>query len=137
MDKKYQLNFSKLQPSMYLEDGRIKKANKTISVLQDYFNDISSFNLLDIGSSTGIMTNEYAKYFKDVTGVDLDTTAVQFSSNRFNRIKCSEIILEESCMPINQIGNIFLYNWWPEAESNCRPLVFQVRANLLTYANYN
>jgi len=99
MDKKYQLNFSKLQPSMYLEDGRIKKANKTISVLKDYFNDISSFNLLDIGSSTGIMTNEYAKYFKDVTGVDLDTTAVQFSSNRFKRENLKFI-----CAPIEEAG---------------------------------
>jgi len=26
---------------------------------------------------------------------------------------------------------------WPEAESNCRPLVFQIWANLLTLANNN
>jgi len=26
---------------------------------------------------------------------------------------------------------------WPEAESNCRPLVFQIWANLLTLAKYN
>ena len=26
---------------------------------------------------------------------------------------------------------------WPEAESNCRPLVFQIRANLMTFNNSN
>ena len=25
-----------------------------------------------------------------------------------------------------------MFNWWPEAESNCRPLVFQIWANHLT-----
>ena len=32
--------------------------------------------------------------------------------------------------------NLNVYKW-PEAESNCRPLVFQIWANLLTLANYN
>lgn len=97
MDKKYQLDFSNLKPSMYTEDERTKKANKTISVLEDYFNDISSYNLLDIGSSTGIMTNEYAKHFKDVTGVDLDTAAVQYSNNKYKRENLKFI-----CTPIEE-----------------------------------
>jgi hypothetical protein len=29
-----------------------------------------------------------------------------------------------------------MFNWWPEAESNCRPLVFQIWANLLTLIYY-
>jgi 2-polyprenyl-3-methyl-5-hydroxy-6-metoxy-1,4-benzoquinol methylase len=97
MDKKYQLNYSNLQPLMYAKDIRIKKANKTISVLQNYFKDISSLNLLDIGSSTGIMTNEYAKYFKDVTGLDLDTTAVQYCTNKYKRENLKFI-----CAPIEE-----------------------------------
>jgi len=36
MNKKYQLNYSNLKPSMYIEDERIKKANKTVAVLRDY-----------------------------------------------------------------------------------------------------
>ena len=52
--------------SMYDQDERIKKANKTIAVLKDYLKEISTLTLLDIGSSTGIMTNEYAKHFKNV-----------------------------------------------------------------------
>ena len=98
MDKKYQLNYSDLKPSMYTEHERIKKANKTISVLKDYLNDISSISLLDIGSSTGIMTNEYAKHCKDVTGVDLASTAVQYSTNQYKRENLKFI-----CAPIEEI----------------------------------
>ena len=72
MDKNFQLNYSKLILSMYNQDERLKKANKTIAVLKDYLKEISTLTLLDIGSSTGIMTNEYAKHFKNVIGVDLD-----------------------------------------------------------------
>ena len=32
---------------------------------------------------------------------------------------------------------ISLLNLWPEAESNCRPLVFQIWVNLLTSLKYN
>ena len=98
MDKKYQLNYSELKPSVYTENERIKKANKTISVLKDYFNEISSLSLLDIGSSTGIMTNEYAKHCQDVTGVDLDTTAVKYSTNQYQRENLKFI-----CAPIEEI----------------------------------
>jgi len=100
MDKKYQLNYSDLKPSMYIEHERIKKANKTISVLKDYFNEISFLSLLDIGSSTGIMTNEYAKHFQEVTGVDLDTKAVHYSINQYKRENLKFI-----CAPIEKIDS--------------------------------
>jgi 2-polyprenyl-3-methyl-5-hydroxy-6-metoxy-1,4-benzoquinol methylase len=99
MDKKYQLNYSNLKPSMYTEDERIKKANKTIAVLRDYLNEVSKLNLLDIGSSTGIMTNEYAKHFKNVTGVDLDTTAIEYSINQYKKGNLKFI-----CAPIEDAG---------------------------------
>ena len=85
MNRKYQLGYSDSKPSMYKEDERIKKANKTVAILKDYLNEISTLDLLDIGSSTGIMTNEYAKHFKYVTGVDLDTKGIQYSTNRYKR----------------------------------------------------
>jgi len=99
MNKKYQLNYSNLKPSMYIEDERIKKANKTVAVLRDYLNEVTELNLLDIGSSTGIMTNEYAKYFKNVTGVDLDTTAIEYSINQYKKDNLNFI-----CAPIEDAG---------------------------------
>ena len=70
---------------MYNEEVRIKKSHKTIAVLSDYFKEVSTLTLLDIGSSTGIMTNEYAKHFKNVIGVDLDRTAVDYSIKKYRR----------------------------------------------------
>ena len=98
MNRKYQLGYSDSKPSMYKEDERIKKANKTVAILKDYLNEISTLDLLDIGSSTGIMTNEYAKYFKYVTGVDLDTKGIQYSTNRYKRNNLKFI-----CSPIEEI----------------------------------
>ena len=85
MSKNFQLNYSKSKPSMYIKDERIKKANKTIAVLKDYLGTVSNLNLLDIGSSTGIMTNEYSKHFKEVIGVDLDAAAVDYAVNQYRK----------------------------------------------------
>ena len=69
MNKNYQYNFSeKIETveSMYDKKARIKKAKKTLAVLLDYYLEkTSDLRLLDIGSSTGIMTNEYSKFFGD------------------------------------------------------------------------
>ena len=40
MNRKYQLGYSDLKPSMYKQDERIKKANKTVAILKDYLNEI-------------------------------------------------------------------------------------------------
>jgi 2-polyprenyl-3-methyl-5-hydroxy-6-metoxy-1,4-benzoquinol methylase len=83
---------------MYDQDERLKKANKTIAVLKDYLKEISTLTVLDIGSSTGIMTNEYAKHFKNVVGVDLDTTAIDHSINQYKKENLKFI-----CSPIEEI----------------------------------
>jgi len=88
MNESYQYNYSEnieSTNSMYDQDSRVKKAKKTLSVLSDYFGNISNLKLLDIGASTGIMTNEYAKYFKNVVGIDIDTKAIKYAKNNFNR----------------------------------------------------
>ncbi len=83
MERKYQFNYSQLKPSMYENEVRVKKANKTILILKDYLKSTSKLTLVDIGSSTGIMTNEYAKYFKTVIGVDLDEQAVIYANEKY------------------------------------------------------
>ena len=88
MNREYQYNHSELiqnKEVMYDHEERIQKARKTISVLKDCCKDTTKMSLLDIGSSTGIMTNEYAKYFKEVIGIDLDFKAVEFSKISFSR----------------------------------------------------
>ena len=68
----YQHNFSDSEESMFDESVRVQKANKTLAVLKDFLQDFHNLKLLNIGSSTGIMTNEYSKYFVVVIGIDLD-----------------------------------------------------------------
>ncbi len=77
--KEFQYNFSDNNHSMYDKDLRLNKAKKTLAVLNDYLGDLSNLKLLDIGCSSGIMTYEYSKYFKNVTGIDLDDKAVKFA----------------------------------------------------------
>jgi len=88
MNTNYQYNFSeKIESveSMYDKKARIKKAEKTLAVLLDYLEKTSDLRLLDIGSSTGIMTNEYSKIFSDVVGIDIDSKAVEFANSKFSK----------------------------------------------------
>ena len=93
---------------MYNEEVRIKKSHKTIAVLSDYFKEVSTLTLLDIGSSTGIMTNEYAKHFKNVIGVDLDRTAVDYSIKQYRRENLKFIYspVEEVDLPSSSFDTI-------------------------------
>ena len=67
-------------------------------ILQDALGELSSFNLLDIGSSTGIMTNEYSKYFTNTVGIDIDQEAVEFSKKNYKKES-----LEFLCVPIEEL----------------------------------
>ncbi len=98
MSREYQYNFSEKFPELYDIEGRVRKASKTISILQDALGELSSFNLLDIGSSTGIMTNEYSKYFTNTVGIDIDQEAVEFSKKNYKKES-----LEFLCVPIEEL----------------------------------
>ena len=69
---KYQCEFSEMHRSaMYNRRDRERKAKTMVSVLRDYFNtDLKLFNLLDVGSSTGLIANYLAMYFGEVVGID-------------------------------------------------------------------
>lgn len=98
MSNKYQHNYSQIQPSVYELDKRIKKADKTVLVLKDYLKVTSDLTLLDIGASTGIMTNEYSKHFKKTIGVDLDRNAIDFAKKKFQKQNLKFI-----CSPIEEL----------------------------------
>lgn len=81
---RYQNNFSSMHGELYDYSGRAQKANKIIAVLKDYFRgDLSSLKLIDIGSSTGIMTKLLSKHFSESVGIDIDERAVRYSKNNF------------------------------------------------------
>lgn len=84
---KYQSNFSKIHPGSSLHDIAIRhqKAKKTISILEDYLEDIKPLSVLDIGCSKGLMTELYAEKFKKVIGIDIDKSAVEFAIQHISR----------------------------------------------------
>ena len=80
----YQHDFSNLHPdSMFDEEGRLKKARKTVAVILDYMRtrglDPRSARVLDIGCSTGILTRHYGEHFGAVVGMDIDQRALAWA----------------------------------------------------------
>lgn len=83
----YQLNFSKILPeAMYDRKAREKKAKTIVAVLRDYFDcDLKSFSVLDVGCSTGFITNYLSNFCGRVVGIDIDGTAIEFAERQFAR----------------------------------------------------
>ena len=71
---------------MFEVDGRLKKAKKVIKILQMHLGELSNKSLLDIGCSSGIMTDYYADFFQEVDALDIDQKAIEYAlSNTKNK----------------------------------------------------
>ena len=85
----YQYGFSAMHREvMYDQDGRHQKAKKTLAVLTDFITttgrDPANLSLLDIGCSTGHMTQVYGSIFGKVVGIDIDEPAVRHAEQNNN-----------------------------------------------------
>jgi len=86
MVRGYQHNFSSTSTAMFDVNGREKKAKTMVAVLQDFSKlPISSFSLLTVGSSTGMLDNYLADHFKSVKGVDIDEPAIAYAKMHFHK----------------------------------------------------
>ena len=85
--KDYQEEYAAGRPQMYDTESRKIKATRMVKTLADYFgkNKLKNLTVLDVGSSTGIIDNELAPYFKKITGIDIDTGGVKFAKSKFKR----------------------------------------------------
>ncbi len=81
----YQLNYSEKESNTHDEIGRTQKALKILSILNDYLKNenIKQMSLLDVGSSTGYITNILSKNFSNTIGIDIDEKGVHFAQNFF------------------------------------------------------
>lgn len=78
----YQYNYTEnavAKVNMYDEAGRQQKADKIITVLEDYFGNLNELSLLDMSCSTGMMTKAFCPVFGKVYGIDIDQSAVEFA----------------------------------------------------------
>jgi 2-polyprenyl-3-methyl-5-hydroxy-6-metoxy-1,4-benzoquinol methylase len=80
-----QLAYSELQKEMLNEESRRRKAAKIISVLQHFLGreDLDGLKALDIGCSTGFISDELHKAGARVTGLDIDEPGLQAARLRF------------------------------------------------------
>lgn len=88
MSRSYQQRFSeKHHASMHDRAGRERKAATMVHILADALgaDRLSSLTLLDVGASTGLIDHYLAGYFRHVTGIDIDTSAVQHAQRSFLR----------------------------------------------------
>jgi 2-polyprenyl-3-methyl-5-hydroxy-6-metoxy-1,4-benzoquinol methylase len=72
----------RLPGAVFDKDGRKDKANKILAVLLDYFRgSMHALRVLDLGCSSGIITNVLAPYFNLMVGTDIDVNALEYARN--------------------------------------------------------
>lgn len=83
----YQPDYAASRSQMYDQASRVQKAVRMIKTLEDYFgkDHLSSLIVLDIGSSTGIITNSLAPHFKKIVGIDIDQGAVEHAQKTYSK----------------------------------------------------
>ena len=98
--KKLQYGFSAAyEDAAFSREGRERKANKVLAILEDAVGDLSDKHLLDIGCSAGIMTHCYARKFGRVTGTDIDMPAVAFAAGVDEAGRLSWAVTDSQCLP--------------------------------------
>lgn len=84
-DRQKQLAYSETQSKMLDEAERRKKAGKIVSVLQHFLgrDDLSRLTVLDLGCSTGFISDELGQAGANVIGVDIDEPGLGRAKQRF------------------------------------------------------
>lgn len=88
MHRNYQSDFSSKMPSMYDAPSRERKAKTIVAVLSDFFagqHPLGEYVVLDVGASTGIIDHYLCGYFKQVSGVDIDSQAITHAKTQYKR----------------------------------------------------
>lgn len=129
MVRPYQYNFSSNPAGRYDVSGRQQKAKTMVAVLEDFMQrSLHELSLLDIGSSSGIVDEYLADYFKSLVGIDIDEPAIkrakehsqksnlvfqlgdamhlQFEDNTFDIVICSQVYEHTAC-PESMLDEIF------------------------------
>lgn len=62
---------------------RTKEVEEIIEIIKKYYKNLSQVNLIEIGSGTGILLNEFQKRCINVFGYEPSSIAVEISKNKF------------------------------------------------------
>ena len=82
--------YSTFNPAMFEKSSREIVARQILFLLKKHLSEnkevTSDKTLLDIGCSSGIMTNLYASKFKKTYGIDVDSSALNYAKNKNKNI---------------------------------------------------
>lgn len=69
------------------ENDRLRVANQLLAILRVHTKkkNFRSFNILDIGCSSGVITNHIAKYSGMIVGLDVDKKAIEKAQKTYRR----------------------------------------------------
>lgn len=67
------------------QQSRLKIADQLLTVLKIHLQQIKNLNCLDIGCSSGVITNYFTDYFKLVVGIDVDESALELAKKQFKK----------------------------------------------------
>jgi SAM-dependent methyltransferase len=115
--------YSDLQPKMHDEQGRRVKARKMLAVLEHFLGraDLAGVTLLDVGSSTGYISDELARVGAGVVGLDIDVPGLGKAAGLFGervRFLCgdgSRMPFEDGCFDAVVFNQIYEHVVDPDA----------------------
>jgi ubiquinone/menaquinone biosynthesis C-methylase UbiE len=74
--------FSERFPVLHDSESRLKKADKVLAVCEHFSpRPLDELVCLDVGASTGIMTERFARHFKRVIALDVDRNGLRSGAN--------------------------------------------------------
>jgi ubiquinone/menaquinone biosynthesis C-methylase UbiE len=105
------MSYSQTVPKILDITQRKNKANQIIKIFEVKLNNCSKKSLLDVGCSSGVITNELAKIFRQVTGVDIDEEAINFAREKYRSANLKfESILDEKLPYKDNSFDVILFN---------------------------
>ncbi len=84
---------------------RLRIAKQLYAVLQDYLGSTKNLMCLDVGCSSGVISNYMADNFKELIGIDIDRNALKIAKKDFRRRNLK--FLEMSGEDVNFKSNLF------------------------------
>lgn len=85
IERSVRRNYSLFNSKVLETEGRLKIAKQIVKVLSHYSHskDPKSLRVLDIGCSSGIITNHLASVYGEVVGIDVDKRSIAFAKKKF------------------------------------------------------
>jgi 2-polyprenyl-3-methyl-5-hydroxy-6-metoxy-1,4-benzoquinol methylase len=103
MARGYQYGFSDSEAGVFDVVGRERKAKTMIAILSDYFKQpLGDLALLDVGASTGIIDNYLAQSFNNVTGLDIDESAIKYAVQTHHKKNLTFYVADAMKLPFSK-----------------------------------